>query len=447
MPERYTAEILADFAVGVPSSSLPEGVLAAAKQCVLDALGAAAAGVGMDSVSALRRVLSRRLPSGGVAVWYRPEKLSPLGAAVANSGAASALDVDDGHRDAGGHPGAAVIPAAMAVAEHTGASGRDFLAALALGYEIAVRVAAARDFAALDTLSTGRWAAYGVAAAAARLLNLPINHAAQALAVAGVLSPGLSAAGYSALMGNSVKEGIPWATLTGLMAVDLASEGFTGPTDILDHPAYYDARRILASLGETFAVQRTYFKPYACCRWIHSALDALTALMEKGDLCARDMRSVEVHTFSRALTLNNDTDPPSLEAAQYSIPFCLAVAAIRGKEALLPLSPSVLHDPDITTWAARVRLHRDDALDALFPGRTAARIRVITEGGQYETTVLDPLGDPVNPMPEPLLESKFRRLSAHALPPQDQDRLITLVRTLEELPSLHPITELLHWAS
>ncbi len=447
MSDPYTVEHLAEFAVTFPLSDIPESAIHAAKRCVLDVLGAAAVGLGTDSARAWRRVMMRRYREGEASLWYAPERLDVPGAAVANSGAASALDVDDGHRDAAGHPGSAVIPAALAVAEQLRVSGREFLGAVVVGYEIGVRIAAARDFSTLDTLSTGRWAAYGVAAAAVRLLRMAPARAAQALAVAGVLSPGLSAAGYSALMGNSVKEGIPWAVLTGLTAVDLAREGFTGPTDILDHPNYHDATRIRASLGEMFAIERTYFKPYSCCRWVHSALDGLSGLMKSRNLSARDIQSVDVHTFSRALKLNNDTNPSSLESAQYSIPFCLAVAAVCGKEALLPLKPSVLRDPLITEWAKRVHLYRDEALDGLFPARTAARIRVVTKDGAFEKTVLDPLGDPLNPMSDAVLEDKFRHLGGHVLAPEEQDRLVALVRSLEHLPAVHPITDMLSRAS
>ena len=237
-----------------------------------------------------------------------------------------------------------------------------------------MRIAAARDFAKLDTLSTGRWCAYGVAAAAARLRGLTVAQTAQALATAGVLSPGLSAAGYSRVMGNHAKEGIPWATLTGVWAAELAAGGFTGPVDILDHPAYYDAPAITAGLGQGFAVDRVYFKPYACCRWSHAALDALCGLTRAQRLAAGELAGIEVHTFERALRLNNDPDPPTLEAAQYSLPFCLAAAAVAGPEALLPLTPALLGREDIVAVARRVSLHIDPELDRAFPGQAAARV-------------------------------------------------------------------------
>jgi len=441
--EHYTVERLADFICNLSFHDIPETTITAAKRCVLDVLGAAAAGVETHSARALRCVMGRQFQKGTASVWYLPRQMNPLAAAVSNSAAASALDVDDGHRDAGGHPGSAVIPAAMAIAEGTGASGRDFLAAVVTGYEIAVRIAAARDFAALDTFSTGRWAAYGAAAAVSQLLSLPASQTAEALAIAGVLSPGLSASGYSALMGNHVKEGIPWATMTGFLAVDLASEGFSGPRDILDHPAYFDARKVVSGLGNAFAIERTYFKMFSCCRWIHSALDALIDLMEKHNLCPERIHRVDIHTFSRALKLNNYAAPPSLESAQYSIPFCLSVAAIKGKEALLPLQADPLTDPHVIAWAHRVFLHKDDALDALFPTRAAARVHVTADDGEYEKTVLDALGDPGNPISDVLLESKFRRLSRRRLSPQSQAELIAHVRTLDQLASLSPLVKLL----
>ena len=81
-------------------------------------------------------------------------------------------------------------------------------------------------------------------------------------------------------------------------------QGFTGPTDILDHVDYYVPEKIAASLGDSFAIETVYFKPYSCCRWIHSAIDALCELMVESQLEAREIEKVEVYTFERALRLN-----------------------------------------------------------------------------------------------------------------------------------------------
>ena len=379
----------------------------------------------------IARAGAARLGAAGSAdTWFGGGRRQAVFAAFANSAAASALDLDDGHRAAGGHPGAAVIPAVLAVAQEVQAGWSEVLAALVAGYEVGVRISAARDFSALDTLATGRWCAYGVAAAASRLRRLTVRQTAESMAVAGVLSPGLSAAGYSHVMGNHAKEGIPWATLTGLWAAELAAGGFTGPLDILDHRGYYDAEKILVGLGESFAVDGVYFKPYACCRWIHCALDGLCDLMERHSLRAADISAIEVHTFARALRLNNHPDPDNLESAQYSLPFCMAAVAVEGKDGLLPMRAGLLHRPDLVALAGRISLHVDAGLDRMFPEFTAARVVLRTHRESLEAYCRHPLGDPVNPMDWGMLVHKFQHVTKGLLSPARQKEIIQAVQSL-----------------
>jgi 2-methylcitrate dehydratase PrpD len=432
---RILAEYVRDTAAGAPDAA----VARAAANVLIDLIGCAAAGYPTPAAQAARNTVQRLYAAGPTPLWFTGDKRRPEGAAMANSTAASALDLDDGHRQAGGHPGAAIVPAVLAAAPAAGANGRDVVAALRVGYEVAVRVAGARDFSRLDTLSTGRWCAYGVAAAAGLLVRDTPQVLATAFAIAGVLSPGLSAAGYSTLMGNQVKEGIPWAVMTGLTALELARQGITGPLDILDHPDYFDAAAITAGLGTGSALATVYFKPYACCRWIHAAIDAVVELVAGGALTPGGIRTVDVYTFERALRLNNSADPDTLEGAQYSLPFCLALAACEGVEALLPLSPEWLHRPEITALAARVHLHVDPTLDARFPAEAGARVCLETAAGRVEKTVRHPLGDPANPMDRMRLTTKFRRLAAGVMAPEDQDRLLATVERLPDLESVESI--------
>ena len=292
------------------------------------------------------------------------------------------------------------------------ASGMALLAAIVIGYEVAIRIAAARDHDALDTLASGRWCGFGAAAAAGRLRGMSPDKLAEAMAIAGVQAPGLSAAGYSTIMGNSVKEGIAWATLTALCALGPAERGFTGPLDILDHPDYYCPDKIVSGLGKTFAIEQIYFKPYSCCRWIHSAIDALCAIMAEHNLEAQQMIGMDVHLFERALRLNNYPDPDSLESAQYSIPFCLALAAVGGKSAFLPMLSGLLRRKEIVGLARRIRLFEDAELTDMFPETVPARVIVHTKNNRYTRLVRHPQGDPANPMQWPEIENKLHVLSA-----------------------------------
>ena len=426
-----TTLALAKFACELAPDKIPLSAYDAAKKCILDLVAASAAGSSSTAAMAVLDMSERLFSSGQSDVWFSGKTFNAPGAAYVNSTFGSALDLDDGHREAMGHPGASIIPSALAVAQETNAAGRELLAAIIIGYEVAIRVAAARDHPALDTLATGRWCAYGAVAAGGRLRHMPPKKLAQAFAVAGVHAPGMSAAGYSKVMGNSTKEGIPWATLTGLSALWLVDKGFTGPTDILDNADYYDFNRIISGLGNNFAIEKVYFKPYACCRWIHSAIDALFLIMAENNLNADMINKIEVHTFERALRLNNYPAPNSLEGAQYSIPFCMAVAAIEGKEGLLPLTLTLLSRKDLVSFANMIQLYSDQKLDRLFPTMVPARVTAHTKKGVFEKVVKSPKGDLSNPMSFAEIENKLRRLSRQNRPGTFPGKILDVVNNLE----------------
>ncbi len=430
--EEQTTEILAAYTHSLRAEDIPAATVETVQRSVLDLIGAAVAGAPSEAATIARTSAERLGAPGRADIWFGGNRRQAAAAAFANSTAASALDLDDGHRAAGGHPGASIIPAVLAVAQEVGADWPEALVAIVTGYEVGVRVAAARDFSTLDTLSTGRWCAYGVAAAASRLRRLSTRQTAEAMALAGVLSPGLSAAGYSRIMGNHAKEGIPWATLTGLWMADLAAGGFTGPLDILDHPDYYASIKIREGLEEHFAVDSVYFKPYACCRWIHAALDGLCDLLKRNEIQPADIHSIEVHTFERVLRLNNYPDPDNLESAQYSTPFCLAVAAVEGKDGLLPMQQSLLHRQNLVAMARRVSLHVDPELDRMFPERAAAKVVIRTENQRFETICHHPLGDPANPMDWEMLVEKFQRVTKGLL---TEARCEEVIRAVQSLPN------------
>ncbi|MDT8857825.1 MmgE/PrpD family protein [Paracoccaceae bacterium Fryx2] len=409
-----TLDALADYALDLRFDALPESTVNAARNCVLDCVTAALAGAESDGARAARAAAPAAFGAGGpCSVWFSGVKAPAAGAMLANCTAASILDLDDGNRAATGHPGAAIIPACLAMAEETGCGWEELVTCIVLGYEVAVRVAAGRDFSRLDTMSTGKWCNYGVAAAVGRMRGLSRDQMIQAMAITGVHGPNQSAAGYSKVMGNHAKEGIAWSALTGAMSVTLAQAGFTGPTDILDHPAYFDRVAILRGLGRSFAIEQTYFKPYSCCRWAHAAIDGLTDILIGEGLRREAIETVEVHTFERALKLNNDVDPATLEGAQYSVPFMLGVAAVEGRDALLPLTLGSLHNPDSVAFARKVHLMVDAEINDRFPATTGARVVLVTGTGRHMREVMHPKGDPANPMTREELVQKFTAATRH----------------------------------
>jgi 2-methylcitrate dehydratase PrpD len=152
--------------------------------------------------------------------------------------------------------------------------------------------------------------------------------------------------------------------------------------------------------------------------------------MERHSLPAEHIDSIEVHTFARALRLNNLADPDTLEAAQYSLPFCLAAAAFEGRAGLLPISAGLLHRPDLVDLAGRVSLHVNAELDRMFPARTAARVVVRRSAKRFQADCRHPLGDPANPMDWGALVRKFRSLTKGLMPAAGQEAIIAAVQSL-----------------
>ena len=419
---------LARYVCAARAETLSPETEDAALRRVLDLLAATAAGIGNPIAVSVRGVAARLMGKGRVPVWFTDQAGNALAAAWANSAAASALDLDDGHRLARGHPGAAVIPTAFAVAAEAGASMEAVLRAIVAGYEVGVTIAAARTTYG----NTGTWSAYAVAAAAGALRGTEAGVLAHALAIAGESAPNqLFASAPAPRMpdpeGSGVKEGIPWSVVTGLVALGLAEAGHTGPRNILDSTRHYRFPDRLA-LGKALHIGRSYSKLHACCRHVHPPIEALLTLIEAHGLAAADITAVEVETYGGALRITNRTRPDNLVDAQYSIPYCLGLVALRGNAALLPLTDAALFQDDVSDFADRVTLRCVPELDARFPAETLARVTVTHRGIRHASAVTGPRGDAAAPLGWAELEAKFRAASRFALAAERQDLVIDAFR-------------------
>jgi 2-methylcitrate dehydratase PrpD len=384
----------------------------AARRCIVDVLGCAASGRHERAVLASTAWAKAVHGQGDSSVWFGRDRLAPVGAAFVNACAASILDLDDGHRVAAGHPGAAIIPAVMAAAQARNASMEDILLAIVAGYEAGVVCARLRSPAAQATVATGRWSTIGVAAALARLMRLDEERTRHALTIAESHAPNLLAADYSGFQGGHVKEGIPWSVVSGFAAAELAANGFLGYDQSFSNPAMYRAVAHEENTGRPL-IESTYFKRYACCRWIHSAIDA--ALQLRAQVPADDaVRAISVETFARAATLPNLHSPRDLIAAQFSVPFMLAAAWLLGDGALLPMGEEVLSDDRVADLARRITVSVVPEFDRMYPLKVPARVTVESSRGKAQATVISPLGDHDNPLQDEALVAKAIHLARRA---------------------------------
>jgi 2-methylcitrate dehydratase PrpD len=431
---------LVEFVRGLDPDRVPDLVVRQAVRAVLDLVGVAIAGAGTPMGRIGARFAHAHYAAGEATVIGSARRLGPVGATWANGIAASALDLDDGHRLAMGHPGAAVIPAALAVAETTGAGGRAFLGAVVAGYEVAVRASAARLPAYKERqYSTGIWGVFGAAAAAGKLLGLDEAALQSALGTAashGPFPPAGPMANYS-----MTKEVIGWAGMTGCAAALLAREGFVGPADVFDYSGRWDPTEISAGLGtpDRDAILGAYVKPHAVCRWAHPAVDAVLDLTERHGLEPAEVERVHVEGFYEMSRLL-EYAPQTVVGAQFSLPFAIGLALLFRRVGLEEVSERNLANTEVLALGRKVEVTVDPEFARQFPAKTVARVTLCTSRGEYQTTVEYPRGNPENPMSDDELGAKFESLAGPALGEVSCRQLREAILDLPGAPAVTGVT-------
>ncbi|OED50454.1 hypothetical protein AB838_02135 [Rhodobacteraceae bacterium (ex Bugula neritina AB1)] len=434
----FVTEKLASWAIDQKSEELPEPALERAVDCVLDAISCAIAGRLNPAAESAKTVAQATFGQGEATIWFSSTKLNPVGSAFANAAMASALDIDDGHRRANGHPGAAVVPAALACCDQD-TRGIDLLASIIAGYEVCVRGGMSENH---KSYHSGNFTALGAAVVKARSDGLNAEQLMHGLATVIYHGPRVADLTNSCDMGSNVKESIPWSVITGMVASDLAGQGFAGCRDAMDSTERYNPSLSLEGLdqgyfpkvsggdGVSHAILRNYFKRYACCRWCHSAIEGLLHIMREYQLAPQDIRHVKVETFLQSARLNNLADPPSLESAQYSVPFCMAVAAVLGEKALSPMVADVLSVPSVVRIAELITVTHDSSLDPMFPDQNPSRVIVTTASHEFKEFVASPWGEPDDPPSRVELIDKFHNLADGQISNQQTDAIISGINSL-----------------
>ncbi|MBI2847322.1 MAG: MmgE/PrpD family protein [Chloroflexi bacterium] len=440
----------ANFIAGIRLEDLPPPVVSKAKVCVRDVFGTMLGGLGTKSAVIARQIALEEMGGREEATLFGAEaKVSCVAAAFANAIAASDLDYDDGHATAGGHPAAPIVPATLAVAEFINAPGKTFLEGVIAGYESMLRANMMFRASPKHPVpsggrtphASGASGTFGAAAACAKVLGLDENGIFNALSIAGAHAP-MSDSSKLPITGAMTKEAIGWGSLTGVAAAFLARRGFTGSTTIYDE-AETD-RSPLETLGETYEILNTYFKPYAACRYTHSAIDALLELKRKHSLRAEDIARIVVETWRGAAPLNS-TRPKSIEQAQYSYPFCMAAAFLEGAVGPAQMAAPRLEDPEILQLADRVVVVHVPALDSRYRGFYPNVITVETkDGNRHQLRKGIPKGEPMNPLTERQLKAKLERLFQQGGLDRNRTRRINeTLEHLEELPKIGHLIELM----
>jgi 2-methylcitrate dehydratase PrpD len=315
-------------------------------------------------------------------------RLGAAAAAWANGVLANVLDFDDGHRLTKGHPGAVVIPAALAAAQLADASAEDLVLAILVGYEVAIRAGIALHARDDAYHASGAWGALGAAAATARLLGLDGARTLAALGLAEYHAP-IAPIMRTCAEPAMTKDACAWGAFVGVSSAQLAARGFTSARS-----EFVDAAG--DSLGSRWRIEELYVKAYPCCRWSQGAIAAVLAARNQHSaaaLPATEVERVNVRTFAAADGLAKVV-PANTEEAQYNLVWPVASALVHGGFGVADvLGP--FDQPDVTAVAERVEVIVDAELTAAFPARRLTAVEILMcDGRRLAAGPLEAPGEP-----------------------------------------------------
>ena len=432
---------LAHFAATLQFEAIPEAVVRRTEDLFLDWFGSALAGKGARPVESIARFSESMGPLDGPSeVLIHRRGSSPLVAAMANAAASHFAEQDDVHNGSVFHPAAVVFPAALAVAQALGRSGRELLTACVAGYEVGIRVG---EFLGRSHYrifhTTGTAGTFAAAAAVGRLLGLTADEMRHALGSAGTQSAGLWE--FLRDAADSKQLHTAHAAGAGLTAAYLAKDGFTGAQRILDGKQGLaagmstdaDASKLADGLGTRWTVTETSFKFHSSCRHTHPAADALLQVMTAQGLVAADIRSVIAQVHQGAIdVLGPVTDPQTVHQAKFSMGTVLGLIAVFGRAGLNEFDASY-RDPAVRAVHDKVTMQLDDEVNTAYPARWIGKVVVETnDGRRFDGKVLEPKGDPGNTLSRAEIEDKAVRLAVYreGATPQEMQAVIARVWAL-----------------
>jgi 2-methylcitrate dehydratase PrpD len=450
-----TAELSA-FSAGIKLDALPPDVVERARFLVLDLVGniVRARHDAESTTSLLAATRALGLAAGNSGVFGDAARYTPAGAALLNGALGHSLDFDDTHAAASLHPGAPVIPAALAAGEMAGASGAEVLAAIVAGYEVTLRLSLALvpgDHYRRGFHPTATCGAFGAAAAAGRVFGLSGAQIESALGIA--LSQTAGSLQFLANGAWTKRFQVGWAAMAGLTAATLAREGFKGASDAIEGvhgflqgyaPSPTPARAV-ADLGHVFELMETAVKPYPSCRYGHAAVDAALILRAEHTLKADEIESVVIGLPGSGMLLigapaEKKANPENVVDGQFSGPFVVAAALATG--AMGWDSYRLLNDPVMRALLPKITCEDDAEVQATFPQYMSGKLTVKARGQTFTQLVVVPKGEPANFLTEAELRAKFAGLADAVLGSERAAALADAVLAIDTTPDVSVLMRL-----
>jgi len=449
---------IAEFVSTLSYDRIPTEVRERIKLLILDSLGCAIYGAGLEWCRILQRALAALDQTRTTSVWGTALRLSSPHAALINGTEVQGFELDDVHRHGVLHVGAVTLPALIAVAEsHADLDGRDFLAAAVAGYEIGPRVGKCmgQEHIGQGWHSGATVGVFAAAAAAARGLRLSADETVHALGIAGTQSAGLMAAQYGAMV-KRMHAGR--AAQSGLYGALLAKGGFTGIVDVFEAPYggfcstfsrsqdRFDLDELSSTLGERFETMRISLKFYSCVGSNHTTLDAIRDIRHRRPFGLDELERIVVH--GSQVTVDHvgwPYRPQGLTSAQLNLPFCVATLLLEGDVFVDQFKPEAVEDGARIALSRKIEVVHDPAITALGAAfRHKVRVDIHFRDSSVESETREaPRGSEQSFATTDEIVDKFRKLTRGAISEIRQSALVNAVLDLENLPDSKRLAELL----
>ncbi|MDO8671346.1 MAG: MmgE/PrpD family protein [Dehalococcoidia bacterium] len=445
------AEIVARFVAETGFDEVPAQAIEFAKGAIRDCIGVTLAAVGEPSSAAMLELVQELGGNPSSRILGSGIKSSPRLAALANGTMSHALDYDDMTWTMQGHPSVPVLPAALALGEYVGASGRDVVLAYLLGYEVETKLALAigENYFSQGWHPTAVLGTMGAAAASARILGLSPTESCMALGIGASQASGLREA-----FGTDTK---PFhaghAARSGVMATMLARKGLTASIASIDGPQGFlnsfggggqaTLGPLMEGLGRPYDILRLRpaIKCYPCCYGTHRGLDAILYIISNQEIDPNAVDAVVCSVPERVQRSLIHSNPVTGLEAKFSLGYTVAAAIVDKGVVLRSFTDDQVMRPQVRSLMARVRreLRHGESPD---DDPTIVTVK-LKDGREFSHSVAFPRGNPAIPLTEAELEVKYCDCAREALSEEDVQRSSEMLSRLEELTAIRMLTSIL----
>ena len=403
---------------------IPEEVMLRAKRSLLDYLAVTCAGAEFQK-DKLQRYFEFAQPEEGKFKAIGTKKNLVLKEAVFLNGLnGHALDFDDGTNSGIIHLGSPIFSLLLPLCQRYDIGIEEMLKAAIVGYEASYTMAVSIQpgHKAMGYHATGTCGTLGATIAASYMLRFSEEERFEAFAAACVAASGMLKVLDD---GSELKPyNVAKTSLLALTALKLAKSGFKGHRDPLGGRGFLkmmtgkeDIELKPVLLNGTYAIMKSYTKPYASCRYTHPAVEAMIHMRDQ--VKAEDIEEVDIKTYDLAVSGHDHTDIPGSYSAKMSIPYASAAGMIFGKAGLQEFSEETVRRSDVLNLTKKFKVTADDELSSVFPGIQAAIVTIKTKDNTYTERVDFPKGEPENPMSEEEFRSRYDGLMEYGEIPAD----------------------------